>query len=629
MFVLILIVFVPIAAALLAWCLQRGAQVLALGAAGFSALAGTWLLVSMDPGGTRVLDLWKVGGFQGGFAVDAGDAIVATVVGWVAVCVFVYSIHYMRGKGHALWFWATMSLFLSAMQLLVLAGDWVTFLVGWELMGCASFLLIATEHEEAAARAGALKAFLLTRSTDLGLYVGLFSLIGLTGTVSAEAEASVTLGGLGATGFIVAAMGKSAQVPFQSWLRGAMAGPTPVSALLHSATMVAAGALLLIRIRPMLGSEALQAIAIVGGVTAILVSVTAIVARDLKHLLAASTSSQLGLMFFALGLGGAGAALAHWLAHAFMKSALFLGAGLFQERFGTTEMGRLRGAGRRNRLALGGFAVAGLALAGLPPLIGYKSKDALLGVPLDGTFSAFTFSVALLAALGTAIYVGRACWLLWRGDAPRPREKPVALMLVGLGGLGGCILLGGFGLEAAVKRAGYAMPHHLAAQIGGGVTLVLGLLIGMWLARCTFRSSVSEWIRGNFALGTGYRGWVGRPVLGLAGAAAQIETGLDAAVGALGAGGMRLAEGVRQSLEAGLEATVCAVGRGEVALAALDRRTLEQAIDDAVDGLAGASRAAGERARRWQSGMVHEELLITVSAGAGAVVILILTLFVS
>ncbi len=188
---------------------------------------------------------------------DYGTGLFALVVSLVALAIFIYAKDYMREQKGKQWFWPAMSLFLGAMQLLVLAGDWFLFITGWEVMGLASFLLIGTWHERERARSGSVKAFMITRFTDIGLYIGIFLIVINYGSLVIPFAGSEKITLTASLWILFAVMGKSAQVPFQSWLSGAMAGPTPVSALLHSATMVGAGVLLLIKINPLLSSDAL------------------------------------------------------------------------------------------------------------------------------------------------------------------------------------------------------------------------------------------------------------------------------------------------------------------------------------------------------------------------------------
>ncbi|HSH26381.1 MAG TPA: proton-conducting transporter membrane subunit, partial [Wenzhouxiangella sp.] len=309
--------------------------------------------------------------------VEPLTALLSVLVAAVGTLVLLYAVGYMQREPGRVRFFALMSAFVAAMQTLVLAGDWLLLLAAWELIGLCSYLLIGFWFQRPEAAGAASRAFLYTRTADLGLYLAVFVIIGRSG--SSEIATSLGAGGsaiLGA-GLLVAAMGKSAQVPLQDWLMRAMAGPTPVSALLHSATLVAAGAILLIRAAPLLSHETLLAVGIVGGITTVITGLIALAERDLKRALAASTASQYGLMLVAVGAGVPVAALLHLIAHAAIKSSLFLGAGVFQHARGGTAFARLEGVGRARPRMFFGFVVAALALVGVPPLSGFFTKDAI------------------------------------------------------------------------------------------------------------------------------------------------------------------------------------------------------------------------------------------------------------
>ena len=249
-------------------------------------------------------------------------AALATVVALVSALVLLYAVGYVGEERDKARFYAGMSFFSAAMQTLVLAGDWILLLASWELIGLSSYLLIGFWYGREGVRQAATRAFLYTRTADLGLYVGIFVLITQTGT--SEISATLEVGGAAATLagllLLMAAAGKSAQTPLQGWLQDAMVGPTPVSALLHSATLVAAGAILMIRVSPLLPQEVLLAVGLVGGLTLIVAGLIAVSQRDLKRLLAASTSSQYGFMLLAVGAGSPVAALVHLVAHAAIKA---------------------------------------------------------------------------------------------------------------------------------------------------------------------------------------------------------------------------------------------------------------------------------------------------------------------
>ncbi|MBA3416980.1 MAG: NADH-quinone oxidoreductase subunit L, partial [Chloroflexia bacterium] len=389
----------PLAAAALILLVRRGAPALALLGTGTALFGALFTLVRVAGGGRYSATLPGLPDLPLGLVVEPLTAVLAAFVSVVSFFVMVYAVGYTAEEDRVRFF-AGMAFFAAAMQALVIAGDWVLLLAAWEVMGFLSFLLIGFYYERPGVGAAATRAFLYTRTADLGLYVAVFVLISQSGT--SDISRTLDVGGPAAVAagllLLLAAAGKSAQTPLQGWLQGAMAGPTPVSALLHSATLVAAGAILLIRTSPLLPSTVLLVVGTLGGVTALVSGLIAVAEGDLKRLLAASTSSQYGFMLLAVGAGSPIAATVHLIAHAAMKSSLFLGAGVFQRARGSTAFADLRGAGRERRWTFAGFALAGLALAGVPPLAGFFSKDAILAAVFA---SLHVWLLAPLALAGT------------------------------------------------------------------------------------------------------------------------------------------------------------------------------------------------------------------------------------
>jgi len=488
-------------------------------------------------------------------------------------------------------------------------------LAAWELIGFASYLLIGFWHARPGVPGAAMRAFLYTRSADLGLYVAAFLLIGVAGT----SEIAATLATTGAPALIagllllVAAMGKSAQVPMQDWLMRAMAGPTPVSALLHSATLVAAGAILLIRAAPMLPGGALLAIGAVGGVTTVVAGMMALAERDLKRLLAASTASQYGLMLVAIGAGAPVAALLHLIAHAAIKSALFLGAGVFQHDSDSTDLEALAGAGRARPAILAGFATAALALAGIPPLAAYFSKDAILAAALQSPSAPWLLPAAMVGSLLTGAYMGRALKALWAGAAgPAPAAVPV--MAAGMGALVVLAATLGLGFGALEAMLGAELPKPpLAVPVMGLAVGLGGLALGWGVAAARLLGPMLAPARNGFALMGGMDALMARPALALAALCERLEARMLAAVRGLG----RFLLGVGSWLHRGDDRTIGAAifgiaARG-LAFGVGARRTDAEIIDRAIFGLVDRSVALGARARRLQSGFIHRELALTVA----------------
>ncbi|RHZ94363.1 oxidoreductase [Cereibacter sphaeroides] len=352
--------------------------------------------------------------------LDPMSTLVGLTVAAVGAMVMTYAIDYMSDARIAdlRRFFALMNLFLAAMLTMVLAGDTITFFFGWELMGLCSFFLIAYNTGLPQAVAAGRKAFIITRFADAFLLAGLLLLfleansvrldvLIPAGTIMTE-DRHVVIALL----LLAGALGKSAQVPFHTWLPSAMAGPTPVSALLHSATMVAAGAFMLARFSPIVMSEpAVQAIAAIFGVgTAAFGALSAIFQADVKRLLAYSSISQIGFMVLAVGLGAPQVAIAHFVVHAMFKSLLFLAAGdiTHGSDLGTSMMA-MRGALRRRPIAFVTYVAGASSLAGLPFVTaGWWSKEAILATAWSGgAFGILVWVVALLTATCTAIYAFR------------------------------------------------------------------------------------------------------------------------------------------------------------------------------------------------------------------------------
>ncbi len=327
--------------------------------------------------------------FEIAFYFDRLSAVMALVVTGVGSVIHVYSIGYMKDDEGYGRFFAYLNLFLFFMLLLVLGRSLLVLFVGWEGVGLASYLLIGFWfHDLANARAGK-KAFVTNRIGDAGFLLGMFVLFQAFGTLDMDrinaafagpALPAVSASLVGVLLFI-GATGKSAQIPLHVWLPDAMAGPTPVSALIHAATMVTAGVYLVARMSAVYlhAPEASALIAVVGVATAFFAATIAVVQTDIKKVLAYSTISQLGFMFLALGVGAYGVAIFHLVTHAFFKACLFLGAGsVIHALGGEQDVRRMGGLARRIPLTFWTFAIATAAIAGIPPLAGFFSKDEIL-----------------------------------------------------------------------------------------------------------------------------------------------------------------------------------------------------------------------------------------------------------
>ena len=584
---LVLIILGPLIAAALILSLGRGTPALALIGVSLSLASALALLSHVAAGVRPSAELPGLPGLPLRLVAEPLTAVLAAAVAVVGFSVMVYAVGYMRGEGNLTRFFAGMSLFVAAMQTLVLAGDWVLLLAAWEIIGLSSYLLIGFWFERPGVGPAATRAFLYTRTADLGLYVAVFVLIAQAST--SEIPRTLEVGGSAAMGaglfLLLAAMGKSSQTPLHGWLLDAMVGPTPVSALLHSATLVAAGAILLIRAFPLLPPAALVVVGVVGGLTALVTGSTALAQRDLKRLLAASTSSQYGLMLLAVGAGSPIAALFHLLAHAAMKSALFLGAGVFQHARGSTQLADLEGVGRAHRLTFLGFAVAGLALAGVPPLSGFWSKDAILAASFSSPYAPLLAPLALAGTLLTGLYVARALRGLWRGEESSQPVAGVGWMGAGFAVLAALAALLGLALPPIADLLGILPPEEtLLVAAPGFVAALSGLIIGWAFPAERLLGPLSGIAGRGFRVGGGFDGLVVRPALAFARA-------LD-------------------NLDRGIHAGVLAVGSAALAVASASRATDDKGIDRLIAELVRGTRELGSRARKLQTGLVHKELLL-------------------
>jgi NADH-quinone oxidoreductase subunit L len=358
-----------------------------------------------------------------GVRVDGLTAVMLVVVTTVSFLVQVYSTGYMAGDGGYGRYFAHMAFFTTAMLGLVLADNLFMLFIFWELVGLSSYLLIGFWYHKPSAAAAAKKAFIVTRVGDLGLLAallliwtraGTFDIAGIQGWASAHAgETIVTLFALG---IFAGAAGKSAQFPLHVWLPDAMEGPTPVSALIHAATMVAAGVYLVARFFPVFeaSSDARHVVAWIGGITALIAATIALVQTDFKRVLAYSTISQLGYMMLSLGVFGYVAAIFHLFTHAFFKALLFLGSGSVNHATNTFDMRQMGGLRTKMPVTFWTFVIGSLSLAGIFPLAGFWSKDEIL---LDAwRENRGLWAMGAGVAFLTAFYMSRAIFLTFFGE---------------------------------------------------------------------------------------------------------------------------------------------------------------------------------------------------------------------
>ena len=407
----------------------------AISAVFFGFLVFWYVLANMLDEGAAIFSInwFSVGetSLTWGAIVDPLSVTMLGLVTLVALCVQIYSIGYMRGEARYAWYFAVHSFFAAAMLTLVLADNLILAYIAWELVGLGSYLLIGFWYEKRSAAEAAKKAFVTTRIGDVGLLIGIILLFRATGSFELSTifhvaeEGGISQGMLTASTLLIfaGAMGKSAQFPLHVWLPDAMEGPTPVSALIHAATMVAAGVFLVARLFPLfeLAPMTLLIVAIFGLITTLIAASMAMVMTDLKRVLAYSTVSHLGFMMLSLGAFGVGAAIFHLVAHAFAKALLFLGAGSLTHGTHKTEIWDMGGLWKRMPLTAATFAIGALALGGIPPLSGFFSKDEMLLSVLEGRNPIFLV-LALLAAFLSALYMARLLFIVIFGRLKRENE---------------------------------------------------------------------------------------------------------------------------------------------------------------------------------------------------------------
>ena len=406
---------------------------LTIAAVGGSFVLSVVALASVMTDGTvhfASRDWISVGGFTVAFGLmlDPLTAIMLVTVSGVSLLIQIYSQAYLHGDRSYTRYYIFMSLFTASMLGLVTARNVVQLFVFWELVGISSYLLIGFWMDRPSAAAAAKKAFIMTRFADFGFLLGILYLYtqnpawldipALYDAVAAGAVA-VTAATWISLGFFMGAAGKSAQFPLHSWLPDAMEGPTPVSALIHSATMVTAGVFLVARFFPLFeSSDAMTVVALIGGFTAVIAATMGLVANDIKRVLAYSTVSQLGYMMFALGIGAYVPAMFHLFTHAWFKAGLFLASGSVNHASGTFNMRYMGGLRKYMPWTYWCTVIAGLSLVGLFPFSGFWSKDEILAHALgvESGVGYVVLGLGLLAALLTAFYTFRMIYMTFHGE---------------------------------------------------------------------------------------------------------------------------------------------------------------------------------------------------------------------
>jgi NADH-quinone oxidoreductase subunit L len=446
--------------------------------------------------------------------LDTLSSTMMLIVSGVGGLIVWYSMGYMEGDDEERRYFAYMSLFVFSMLLLVQAGNFLLLLVGWGLVGLASYLLIGFWHHKPEAVAAAKKAFVMNAIGDATLALGLVLLIWETGTleyvgVFEDADSlSTTTVNLVALGLLGGAIAKSAQIPLHTWLPDAMEGPTPVSALIHAATMVTAGVYLLVRAHPIFEAapDVQHLAAILGAITLLVAGVVALVQWDIKRVIAYSTMSQIGYMFVAAGIGAYGYAIFHLMTHAFFKALLFMTAGLVIHHLGGEQdirkMGGLRSLMPRTHLA---FLVGALSLMGIPIFSGFWSKDGIVSAAFagDDVLGYTLYAAGLVGALLTGLYTMRLYFAVWRGEpselvkehaheghgeGPRSMLLPVGALTV-LATIGGLVVIPGVWEPFLhwIDETAEPLVHATVAEDYATSAIAVSLaLVGFFVARRAF-----------------------------------------------------------------------------------------------------------------------------------------------
>jgi NADH-quinone oxidoreductase subunit L len=482
------------------------------------AIAVSMFMLLLQTGEARIETVytWATFGktsFEIELYFDRLSAVMTLIVTGIGSLIHIYSIGYMKEDASFARFFAYLNLFLFFMLLLVLGRSLLVMFVGWEGVGLASYLLIGFWFEDPVNAKAGKKAFITNRVGDAGFLLGIFLLYHALGTLDMDRINAAFLAGPVAVSaslvgicLFIGATGKSAQIPLHVWLPDAMAGPTPVSALIHAATMVTAGVYMIARLNGLYlhAPEASTLVAWVGAATAFFAATVAIVQTDIKKVLAYSTVSQLGFMFVALGVGAYGVAVFHLLTHAFFKACLFLGAGsVIHALSGEQDIRKMGGLAKRIPLTFWTFAIATAAIAGLPPLSGFFSKDEILWFALasERGGSVTLMTVMAVTALMTAFYMFRLLWLTFMGASRMDHEVEhhvhespfsmtgVLMVLALLAAVGGFIPIPHFLEPIAPLPATRESMHAFHVPLVG-LAIALGV-VGLIAAALVYRGDLA------------------------------------------------------------------------------------------------------------------------------------------
>ena len=576
-----IILFLPLGAAAVIALFTRRDRELSAGLSVGAVVTGFILSVifvsaaGWEPATREVSANWlSIGDLHVDFGLhfDPLSLLMMLVVTGVAGAIHIYSIGYMADDPGYSRFFASLSLFTFSMLGIVLANNFLQLFIFWELVGVSSYLLIGFWFEKAIAADAAKKAFITNRLGDFGFILGILTVWATLGTLNfgelhkqlaSDPKALGTVATIAGLLIFCGAVGKSAQFPLHVWLPDAMEGPTPVSALIHAATMVAAGVYMLCRIFFVLNAPALEVISYIGGFTALLSAVIAIQQDDIKRILAYSTLSQLGYMVMAVGLAGPTPAMFHLTTHAFFKALLFLGAGsviigLHHEQ----DIWKMGGLRQKMPVTTWVFLFGALALSGVPPFSGFYSKDSIFAQALE-QHNYLLFATGVFVALLTAFYVFRLFYVAFpgkpRSEASEHAHESPGVMLWPLRVLAVFALFGGFlgvneiynleftGGEHAVSLGQRIIEPFTASPAGAAIGL-LAVAIGLLGARALYRNAASDplpaklgvfarWMRNRFYFDELYEATVIRAHDFIAAVADWIDRWIIAGLGVRGVHG--------------------------------------------------------------------------------------------
>jgi len=578
--------------------------------------------------------------------LDSLAILMLTMVSVVGLCVQIYSLFYMKDDERRGWYFCVLLLFTAAMLALVLSGNLLLVFAMWEIMGVCSYLLIGFWYKDEAPRRASVKAFLVTRAGDLGFFIALAAIWTACGSfqfstiIHAAPQFSATTLTVIGFGLLWAAAGKSAQLPLSVWLPDAMAGPTPASAIIHAATMVAAGIFVIARMMPVLKLAppiVLTVALVVGIVTAVFGAFLACFQTDIKRMLAFSTISQLGLMFAALGTGVVDGALFHLITHAFFKSLLFLTAGTIIHVTGTQDMRKMGGLAKRMPIITTIFTIGAFALAGIVPLSGFFSKDLILEEFLTLGHPVI-FAFALVMATLTALYVVKAWFTVFFGKSRQESGHahegtlleiiPTAILacftlVLGIFNQG---WLGCLGLHVEMPTLPMASTSTGVMLVGAGIGFLLYHfhIDNDWLevhAPGLLRATEARLYTDAF-----YEYLIIKPYFWVAKLFARIDSHvIDGAVNGVVALYRRVTRVADAVDSHGIDGAVNGVAAGYKHLAAAAWVVDAKGIDGAVNGVGVGLGQASKITRKAQAGRIHVYQRAIVGA---VIVLLIIVLFV-